>query len=288
MPRMHAGTAVAIGLELGSATLVNLAYVREQEAAAALPPLSLRKPLASLRLLLTDRRWLGGFAMETAGFALYVAALALAPLAIVQTVGAGGIGLLAVASARLSHGRMKARERWGALVSLAGLACLGLSLMRASGQGSGGSTAEIVLWLGATGVVAAVVARAASLRAGSERAAIYGVAAGLLFSIGDITTKVMTQGGLRILFAPAMIAGYVLGTSMLQLGYQSGSALTTAGVATLLTNALPIAAGTALLGEPLPSGALGTLRVISFGAVVAGGVLLSRPNVKPRTTPKPG
>jgi drug/metabolite transporter (DMT)-like permease len=91
----------------------------------------------------------------------------------------------------------------------------------------------------------------------------------------------------RILFAPVMIAGYVLGTSMLQLGYQSGSALTTAGVATLLTNALPIAAGTALLGEPLPSGSLRVLRIISFGAVVVGGVLLSRPNVKSPTTTEP-
>jgi hypothetical protein len=49
---------------------------------------------------------------------------------------------------------------------------------------------------------------------------------------------------------------------------------------------LPIAAGTALLGEPLPSGALGALRIVSFGAVVVGGVLLSRPNVKPTTTAK--
>jgi drug/metabolite transporter (DMT)-like permease len=283
---MHTATAVAIGLELGSATLVNLAYVREQEAAAALPALSLRRPRESLRLLLTNRRWLGGFAMENVGFGLYVAALALAPLAIVQTVGAAGIGLLALASARASGRGVTARERWGALVSLVGLACLGLSLTRASGQGRGGSTGEILLWLGATGLVAAVVVRSASRRAGDNRAVFYGIAAGLLFSIGDITTKVMTQGGLRILFAPAMIAGYVLGTSMLQLGYQSASALTTAGVSTLLTNALPIAAGTALLGEPVPSGALGALRVVSFGAVVVGGVLLSRPNVKPPTTPK--
>ena len=284
---MHTATAVAIGLELGSATLVNLAYVREQEAASALPELSLRRPLASLRLLLTNRRWLGGFAMENIGFALYVAALALAPLAIVQTVGAAGIGLLALASGRASGRGVTVRERWGALVSLAGLAFLGLSLTRAAGEGGGGSAMTIVVWLGATGLVAAAVARLASRRRGVNRAAFYGVAAGLLFSVGDITTKVVTQGGLRILFAPALIAGYVLGTSMLQLGYQSGSALTTAGVATLLTNALPIAAGTALLGEPVPSGALGVVRVVSFGAVVAGGVLLSRPQVKPPTTPRP-
>jgi hypothetical protein len=284
---MHATTAIAVGLELGSATLVNLAYVREQEAAAALPALSLRWPRASLALLLANRRWLGGFGMETVGFGLFVAALALAPLAIVQTVGAAGIGLLALASARRSGSALSARERWGAVVSLVGLACLGISLRRASGEGSGGSTVAIVAWLAATGLLAGGVLRWASWRQHADRAVVYGIAAGLLFSIGDITTKVMTQGGLRVLFAPLTIAGYVLGTSMLQIGYQRGSALTTAGLATLLTNALPIAAGPALLGEPVPSGGIGALRVVSFGAVVAGGVLLSRPNVRSRTTGTP-
>ena len=75
----------------------------------ALPALSLRRPLQSLRLLLTDRSWLLGFAMEGGGFALYAAALALAPLALVQSVAAGGIGLLAFLSVRLSGGPRSAR-----------------------------------------------------------------------------------------------------------------------------------------------------------------------------------
>ena len=76
-------------------TLVNVAYVRERGAAAALPPLSLHRPRQSRRLLLTNRTWLGGFGLESGGFALYVAALALASLAVVQTVGAGGMAVLA-------------------------------------------------------------------------------------------------------------------------------------------------------------------------------------------------
>jgi len=47
-----------------SATLTNLAYLREHEAAAHLPVLSLRRPLLSARLLLEDRSWLLGFGME--------------------------------------------------------------------------------------------------------------------------------------------------------------------------------------------------------------------------------
>ena len=89
---MSTQTGVALVLALASTTLTNIAYLLEHDAAAALPTLSLRRPLHSVQALLTDRSWLLGFALESAGFALYVAALALAPLSLVQSVAAGGIG----------------------------------------------------------------------------------------------------------------------------------------------------------------------------------------------------
>jgi len=103
------------------------------------------------------------------------------------------------------------------------------------------------------------------------------VAGGLLFSIGDVSTKLVTQGGERVGFLLTLIVGYTLGTALLQVGYQAGGALTVAGIATLLTNALPIAAGAVVLDEPVPSGVLGGLRVLAFVAVIAGAVLLARP-----------
>ena len=57
----------------------------------ALPALRMRRPVESARVLLANRRWLLGFAMETTGFLLYAAALALAPLALVQSISAGGM-----------------------------------------------------------------------------------------------------------------------------------------------------------------------------------------------------
>ena len=88
---MSLRTVLALVLALGSTTLANLAYLREHDAAVSLAPLSVRRPIHSVRLLLRNRSWLIGFAMETGGFALYAAALALASLALVQTIGAGGI-----------------------------------------------------------------------------------------------------------------------------------------------------------------------------------------------------
>ena len=54
-----------------------------------------------------------------------------------------------------------------------------------------------------------------------------------------------------------------------------------AGLATLLTNALPIAAGSVVLGEPVPSGVFGGVRVAAFAAVTLGAILLARPDRAP-------
>jgi hypothetical protein len=159
---------------------------------------------------------------------------------------------------------------------MAGLLALAVSLAGGgTGEGNGGSTAAILVWLTAT-AAAALVALACGRRFGALAVA-EGVAGGIFFSIGDISVKVATQGGARYAFALGVIAGYTLGTGFLQLGYQKGAALTVAGLATLLTNALPIAAGTIVLGEPVPSGVFGVLRVLAFAAVTAGAVLLARP-----------
>jgi hypothetical protein len=273
---LSAQTVVALLLALASTALTNVAYLREHDAAAALPALSLRRPLHSVQVLLTDRSWLIGFALESSGFALYVAALALAPLTLVQSIAAGGIGILAFVSARMRRQSLGRHELAGVLISMLGLLALAVSLAGGTAEGAGGSTFEILLWLAAT-AAAAVIALVLGRRFGALAVA-EGLAGGLFFSIGDISVKVATQGGARAAFAVGVIAGYSLGTLFLQLGYQKGGALTVAGLATLLTNALPIAAGTVVLGEPVPSGVFGGLRIAAFAAVTLGAILLARPD----------
>jgi hypothetical protein len=273
---MSLQTVIALILALASTTLTNIAYLREHDAAAALPVLSMRRPFQSVRLLLSDRSWLLGFAMESVGFLLYAAALSLASLALVQTIGAGGIGVLAYLSARLSGRHLGRRELSGVTLSVLGLLALAVSLAGGSGEGGEGSTAGILLWLGASGAAAVLVLLLARRVIGFAVAAAF--AGGILFSIGDISTKVATQGGIRVLFVLTLLLGYTGGTVLLQLGYQSGGALTVAGLATLLTNALPIAAGTVVLDERVPPGAFGGVRVLAFAAVTAGAFLLARPD----------
>jgi hypothetical protein len=280
------GIAIGLALAVASTTLTNLAYSREHDAAAALPTLSMRRPLHSLHLLLTDRSWMLGFGMESGGFGLYAGALALAPLAVVQSIGAGGIGVLAYLSARVSGRRLGTAGLSGVSLSIVGLLALAISLGKGNGGGGAGTTAGILAWLGGTALLALAVLLIGR-RAGSAAAAM-GISGGLLFSIGDVSTKLATEGGTHFAFVVTLVIGYTLGTSLLQLGYQRGNALTVAGLATLLTNALPILAGTVVLAEPVPSGAFGALRVLAFVAVSAGAVLLASPEHRvpePATSP---
>src|SRR5207248_9921188 len=102
-------------------------WLAQHGAARELPPLSLRRPLQSLRSLFGDRAWLVGFTVGLAGWALYVAALALAPLSLVQATSAGGVGLLAA----LAHRRGDSVDHadWSAVAAaVAGLLLIGVSL----------------------------------------------------------------------------------------------------------------------------------------------------------------
>ena len=112
--------ALALVLTIVSTCALDLGYLLQHQAASSLPPLSLRRPIASLRSLLSERRWLLGFGVQAGGFVLYVIALALAPLSLVQATAAGGIGILALMVSRITHIPLTRYERVGATVSGSG------------------------------------------------------------------------------------------------------------------------------------------------------------------------
>jgi hypothetical protein len=271
---MTASIGAGLLLALGSAAALNWSYFVQHSAATALPPLSLRRPLRSLALLFGDVRWVIGFFTGIGGWVLYVAALALAPLSIVQAASAGGIALLATLVGRLSR-----REQVGVGVAALGLVLLGVSLIGTHSPTSHGAWKSVAIWMAVSVAVALVAAGPAS--AALAGGAGLGIAAGVLYASGDVGTKAALAGGGRFAFIPALLACHGLAFVCLQLGFQRGGALATAGMATLWTNALPIAAGSVLFAEALPGGFRGAARVAAFACVVAGAVALARPEAPP-------
>ena len=254
-----------------SALVTNTAYSLEHDAAAALPPLSPRRPLWSVQLLLRDRRWLIAFGIETAGWLLYVAALRLAPLSLVQAVAASGVAVLAFATARGHPSRLARREQLAVVLAIAGLALLALSLVDTAESDQHPAAIGTIVWLAAC-AGGAVLLIAIPTR--FARAASLGLAAGLLFADGDVSAKLVGYGGWWLLALVTLIVAYAVGTSVLQWAYQRGDALTAAGLATMATNAVPIAAGFVLFGETLPHGGRAVLQVAAFACLVASAVAL--------------
>jgi hypothetical protein len=264
--------ALALAVTLVSACALNVGYLLEHSAVRTLPALSFRHPLTSVRLLLGTPRWFAGFATEATGWLLYVLALALGPLSLVQATAAGGVGILAVMTARMTGVPLSGREWAAVALAVAGLALLGISLVGGHGEGATPGALAVGLWLAGSGACAVGAIRFLPPLAGSGAA--FGVATGLLFAAGDVATKSAVEKGGHVAFVAALIACYAIGTGVLQAGFQRGSPLATAGIATLLTNALPIVAGMTLFGEPLPDGWLGAVRIAAFAAVVVGAFFL--------------
>jgi hypothetical protein len=281
MPPVWIGLTVAFA----SALLTNMAYSLEHDAAAALPPLSPRRPLRSAKLLLGDRRWLAAFGAETAGWLMYVAALRLAPLSLVQAVAASGVAVLAFATVHGHPSRLARREQGAVVLAVAGLVLLALSLVDTAEADQRPAVLGVIIWLAACGT-GAVLLIAVPTRFG--RAASLGLAAGLLFADGDISAKLAGYGGWWLMAIGTLIVAYAVGTSVLQWAYQRGDALTAAGLATMATNAVPIAAGFVLFGETLPSGGRAVLQIAAFACLVASAVALGHQQAPQADQPSPG
>lgn len=256
-----------------STLTLNWGLFAEHRASSALPRLSLRRPLHSLRLLFTNGPWLFGYAVGMAGWGLYIAALFFAPLSLVQAVSAGGVGVLALLVWRSGRHRLSHRDGIAVCLCLCGLVMLCASFGAGIPVPPAPRAAGVLTWVAVT-VGSAAVCLLFGRRLLRPGAAL-GAAAGLLYAAGDVSTKGAVNTSL--LFVPLLVACHVLGFIVLQLAFQRGTALATAGMATLLNNSIPIMAGIVVFHEQLPAGLPGVVRAVSFVLVVAGAALLARP-----------
>jgi len=174
-----------------------------------------------------------------------------------------------------------ARREWIAVaIAVGGLALLGASLAGGAASGRAGAASLVAGWIVVSCALAAVaVASGVRLAPGAG----LGIAAGVLYGAGDVATKGAVFGGAWLLLVPVVLAAHGGAFAALQLGFQRGGSLATAGTASLLTNALPIAGGLALFHERVPGGALGAARVVAFACVVLAAALLARAEGEPAT-----
>ncbi len=270
----HASLVLGLVLALTSAVAFNWSWVAQHTIASALPRLSVRRPRRSLGLLFSHPRWLFAFVVGIAGWVLYITAVRLAPLSLVQAVSAGGLALLAVFAQRASGEPLPRREWVGVSMAVVGLVFLSVSLAGGSTHGNRGSWIAVAAWflvsLVAAGLAVGPLAPLLAPGAG------FGLAAGLMYATADVGTKAAVWGGGALLFAVPVLICHGLAFTLIQLAFQRGRALATAGLSSFCTNALPILGGIVIFHETVPSGVLGVLRFAAFGCVVLGAAAVAR------------
>ena len=126
---MSASVQIGLVMALLCAFTSILGFLYKHRGAVESPPISLRKPgVQHASSLFRSRWWLLGIAVAMVSWGFHVAALALAPISIVQTVIAGGLVLLGVVADRLFGFEVTRREWIGVALTAAGLAFLAAML----------------------------------------------------------------------------------------------------------------------------------------------------------------
>jgi hypothetical protein len=267
------GLLAGVGLAVLASLTINSGYLLQHAGAVDGPPVSPRRPVASVRPLIASSAWTIGFGLGLLGWAFHVAALSLAPLSLVQAFYAGGLAAVAPIAV-LAFGQRLAATEWRAVVLMAAaLALLAVGLdARAGGRGFS------PMLLGAFEVVALGGALALVAHRGGRTPAALGLAAGTSYGAADTAIKGIAvlardHGPAAALSSPwpvAAVAASVMGFFCFQRGLQAGGAMAVITLTTASSILSSVLAGLLVFGDPLGHGA--PLRALHLAAFVAVGV----------------
>ena len=289
--------SVQLGLLLALATafVSIVGFLFKHRGAIETPPISARTPVASTLTLFTNRWWLLGMAVAMASWGLHVAALALAPISLVQSVIAGGLVLLTVVADRLFGLDVTRREWIGVALTAAGLAALAATLGdTGNDRHSDYAGATLAAYVGTLVAASLGVMALASVRR-AHAGILLAAAAGLQWGASDVTIKALSDhlgaDGAGVLLDPlafVILALSLLGMVVSARSLQLGEAVPVIAVTSAAANLCTIASGLVVFGEPLPDDGLGiALRMAAFALVIGAAALTPAPVGREAATARP-
>ncbi len=275
-------TTLGIALALACAAMANLGMLCKHRGACEAPEIKLRHPMRSVGELFRSRWWTIGFAVAAVAWVLHVAAMAVAPLSLVQAVIAGGLVLIAYPATRYFGHTLNLREWVGLGLAAAGLAFLAVTVPHAN-ETEGYSLLTLAGFEAVT--VGAGIALFASgvLRRGSVcHGVVLGLSSGLLIGVSNVAIKALTEaidfGGMVALLSPwtvLVLVGGVGAFFALARGMQLGEAIPVIATASAASNCAAILGGVVVFGDPIGSSVFeGLARGLAFAAVIAAAALM--------------
>src|ERR1700757_1598169 len=121
-------TELGILLALLCAFVANLAFFYKHRGANSVAKVDIRHPFRSARQLYSSKWFTLGMITATGSWGLHVAALALAPMSVIQVSLAAGVVFIAVMADRMFGFEVGRRQWVGLILTAVGLALLGLTL----------------------------------------------------------------------------------------------------------------------------------------------------------------
>lgn len=250
---------LGILLALACALATNVGFLFKHRGACAAPAVDIRRPLKTARSLFGSRLFAIGMLIAAGAWAFHVAAMAVAPLSVVQAVLAGGVVLLAIMADRM-FGLQISRRQWvGIALTAVGLILLGLSLPAVHGPHSRFSVPGMIAFEAGLLLFGSLLIMGPRIGAPKQHHGfMLGAAAGILFGVSDIAIKAISgmvgsHGALGLL---SPWTGMVLFASVAAFyasakGLQDGDAVPVIAITGTAANVSGIVGGIIVFGDPL-------------------------------------
>jgi drug/metabolite transporter (DMT)-like permease len=278
---------LGILLSLACAFVANLGFFYKYRGANSVASVDVRHPLRSIRTLFSSGWFAVGMVVATASWALHVAALALAPMSVVQVALAAGVVLIAVMADRMFGFEVGPRQWLGLWLMAAGLVMLGLTLPAMHGAHSQFSDPAMISFeAGLFGLGGLLIMGPRMGGPVEHHGMMLGAASGILFGVSDTSIKALTgiigaHGPLAVLLSPwfavAVLASIVAFYASAK-GLQEGEAVPVIAVTGTAANIAGIAGGILVFGDPMPGSPIGiVLQSLAFILVLVAAALMPAP-----------
>ena len=278
---------LGILLALLCALTTNLGFLLKHRGACAAPDVAMRHPLRSAIGLYRSKWFAIGMLVALGAWILHVAALALAPLSLVQAVISGGLVFLTVLADRVFGFKIGNRQWVGVGLTALGLTLIAVTIPTDGGAHSGYSLAGMIAFEFGLLTVGALLVLSPRLGASHHHhGVLLGMAAGVLFGVSDVAIKALTgsvgaEGLVAGLASPwlltCLLASIVAFYASAR-GLQQGEAVPVITMTSAAANVSAITGGFVVFGDPMPGDALGiAVQSLAFVLVIVAARLTPAP-----------
>jgi drug/metabolite transporter (DMT)-like permease len=276
---------LGIILSLLCALATNVGFLLKHRGACAAPAVSLRHPLASAIGLFRSKWFTLGMLVALIAWSFHVAALALAPLSLVQAVISGGLVFLTVLAERFFGFTVGTRQWAGVGLTALGLVLLAATLPHSGGAHSNYSLAAMIAFESALLVLGTLLVLSPKFGSHEHHGVMLGTAAGILFGVSDVAIKALTGPvgdlGVAGLVSPWLVTcvlASVIAFFACARGLQKGEAVPVITLTSAAANVTAISGGILVFGDPMASDPVGiVLQSFAFVLVVVAAALTPAP-----------